>query len=398
MDNWFITFDHWALYLILTLLLPLLYFKSTLHHWFSKRYSEDIYYSKASRLESFISINWKLLCVRFLPYVLIGSIISLSIAFVNPRLYSIKDQLQEALENTKKEVIQNPEEEQVPAEGLGIYMVLDCSGSMSTTVGHIKSQTITRMDLLKALTERFLSGEGLKDYAKRSHDMIGLVSFARIPQIRYPLTLDRNGLIKEVRQLEVVKREEEDGTAIGYALYKTIHYLKATQELSKQLKDEQSYLVRGNVIILVTDGLDNPSPLDSDNQRRHTTLDEAAQLAKDAGIHIYIINIESRLNHPMYGEYLRNLRKVSAITSGQFYLLNKPEELSAVYEDIEKREKSKYKLNLLKEKSKEEKDQESAVEWKEYDVTVLAPYLLQVALLLIFTYILIEYLFIKRLG
>lgn len=398
MDNWFITFDHWALYLLLIFLLPLLYFRQTVYKWFKNQYSEDIYYSKAARLGGFTSTNWKLVCAKIAPYILIGSIASLSIAFINPRLYSVKDQLQEALENTKKEVLENLEEEQVPAEGLGIYMVLDCSGSMNTTIGHIKSQAVTRMDLLKALTERFLSGEGLKDYAKRSHDMIGLVSFARIPQIKYPLTLDRNGLIKEVRQLEVVKREEEDGTAIGYALYKTIHYLKATQELSKQLKNEQSYIVKGNVIILVTDGLDNPSPLDSDNQRRHTTLDEAAQLAKDAGIHIYIINIESRLNHPMYGEYLRNLRKVSAITSGQFYLLNKPEELSAVYEDIEKREKSKYKLNLLKDGKSEEKDLENAVEWKEYDITMFAPYLLQIALLFLFVYISIEYLIIKRLG
>jgi Ca-activated chloride channel homolog len=399
MGNWFFQSDSWALFLLIFFWTMLLIFRGRLSVLFKPFVESRASFSLAGSLKDISQGNFKILLARTSPYILLFSLIFLSFAFVNPRVYFVKDAVKEAFLESEKEVKDDFKEETLPVEGLGIYMVLDRSGSMSNVIGEVHSKPVSRMDLLKVLTEKFLSGEGIKGFAKRSNDMIGLVSFARVPEVRYPLTLDRKGLIEEVRKLEVVEREEEDGTAIGYALYKTINYLKATKELANQLDSEKKYFVKGSVIILVTDGLNNPSELDLGNSRRQTSLEEAAALAQKNNVHIYIINIESRLDHPMYAQHLRTLRKVSALTSGQFYLLDDPSSLSKVYEDIEKREKSKYSLKLFKQADDSKKEnKEEKMSWEDYEEKLLFPYFAILSLFSLILFIGIESIFLSRLS
>ena len=105
----------------------------------------------------------------------------------------------------------------VPVEGVGIYLVLDQSGSMRHPIsqGSIES----RLDILKRVTKDFIAGGGELD--GRQQDLLGLVTFARTAQVQVPLTFDHEMLIDELEALAPIEKTEHQGTAIGYAIYRT---------------------------------------------------------------------------------------------------------------------------------------------------------------------------------
>ena len=172
-------------------------------------------------------------------------------------------------------------------------------------------------------------------------NLIGMASFARVPRIVVPLTLDQEPLLTKLDQMEVVKSPQDDGTAIGYAIYKTANLIAATRHFGSDLRQGGSppYTIKSAVIIVVTDGFQDPSRLDYGNRLRTMELDDAASFAKTQGIHLYVINIDPALATPQFAPQRRQLQTVTQLTGGHYYLVDESHDLQQIYDDINRLEK-----------------------------------------------------------
>lgn len=257
-----------------------------------------------------------------------GALACLMIAFVDPHFL---------LNRSTAQSPQSSSSHLLPTEGIAIYLILDQSGSMAESVksadGKGQIQSLPKIDLLKNVTREFI--------LNHPSDLIGLVSFARVPRILVPLTLDQQTLLKTLNQIQITNNSSEDGTAIGYAIYKTANLLAATRHFANDVKEQgrPPYTIKNAVMIVVTDGFQDPSRLDQGNRLRTLELDDAAAFAKEQNIRLYIINIDPALSTSEYAPQRRQLQKITALTGGKFYMVNDSQALSDIYSDINKLEK-----------------------------------------------------------
>lgn len=318
---------HFAIDLTaLETLLGLLVFITTIKIFLFLRSSRpSLAYSRLSDLKI---ATWRSKHANFPHQLHFLALISLMIAFIDPHFLTKK---------AEKRKTQHSQLNHFPSEGIAIYLNLDQSGSMAEIVeatdaeGNLKK--ISKIDLLKEVTKEFI--------LSHPSDLIGLVSFARVPHVLVPLTLDRDFLLKKIDQIQVAKNFEEDGTAMGYAIFKTANLISATRNFVNGLsqREKPPYTIKSAIIIVVTDGFQNPSRLDQGNRLRSMELDEAATFAKDQNIRLYVINIDPQLSSARYAPESRQLQKITTLTGGQYVLVSESQELRDVYAMIDSLEK-----------------------------------------------------------
>lgn len=238
----------------------------------------------------------------------------LLIAFLDPHYFEPK----KALEGTHL---------QDPTEGRVIFLALDQSGSMKEPLG-----TTSKIALLKAVMQDFVK--------ERPEDLLGLVSFARTVKILAPPTLDHTAILNEIAALNTVTGQDQDGTAIGYAIYKTSNLIASLKEQAALLGQKAPYTLKGAVVIVVTDGLQDPNPLDRDNPYRSMELEQAALYAKQKGIKVYVVNIEPKLGTSQYLPNLKQMKQIAELTGGKFYHASSSSDLSDFVNDIDEIETS----------------------------------------------------------
>ncbi|QLH36950.1 MAG: VWA domain-containing protein [Parachlamydiaceae bacterium] len=232
-----------------------------------------------------MSTTWKTRFAKLPYYLNLGALGLFLIAFIDPHGFSPKKPITQTNQN------------QLPTEGIGIYLLLDQSGSMAQEVSATingNRVNIRKEDLLKQVTSEFVEGNPTEELDGRPNDLIGLVAFARVPHVLSPLTLDHKAILDDIQKLRVVQKQDEDGTAMGYAIYKTVSLIAATKHYATELaqKGNPSYNIKSTIIILVTDGLQDPSILDKNSRLRNIGLEEAANYAKENGVRLYLINID----------------------------------------------------------------------------------------------------------
>lgn len=238
-----------------------------------------------------------------------------------------------------------PRDQHTPSEGIAIYLVLDQSGSMAEKIKATvdgKAVTISKIELLKLLTAKFVKGDSKMGLNGRPNDLIGLVAFARGAQVLSPLTLDHATILKQLSTFNVVRNRDQDGTAIGYAIFKTANLIAATRHYAEELSGENqpSYEIKNAVMILVTDGFQDPNPLDSGNPLRLISLEAAAQYAKDKGVRLYIVNGDPAFSSEQYAPHRRLLQRIAELTGGKFYIMDATSNLEKIYAEIDSLEKS----------------------------------------------------------
>lgn len=228
-----------------------------------------------------------------------------------------------------------------PTEGIAIYLVLDQSGSMSSKVTIGRAQ-IPKIDLLKQVTSQFVEGDPNVGLTGRPRDLIGLVSFARQANVLVPLTLDHRAILNKLKQLRPVQRDEDDGTAIGYAIFKTVNLIVATKHYAENVKGSHApaYDIKTAIIILVTDGFQSPNPLDQENQYRSMSLEQAGEFAKKNGVRVYVANVEPAFATSEFAPFRRVMEQMAESTGGKFYLMA-GQSLDQIYGDIDRLEKSR---------------------------------------------------------
>ncbi len=259
--------------------------------------------------------------LSYLPGLFYLGLIFSAIAFLDPHTFK-----------ERKERWDHPKA-QDPKEGRQLFLVVDQSGSMKEAVQGGRTQSVeSKLGLVKAALQDFIK--------QRPDDMMGLVAFARSAQILDPPTLDHEALLNSLKNLNIIQGENEDGTAIGYAIFKTATLMASLKEQVEKLGDKAPYTIQGQGIILLTDGLQDPNPLDQDNPTRSMELLQAAQFAKSKGIRVYVINVEPRLNTEQYLPNLNEMKRIAQMTGGAFYMIEKPADIKSLLGQINELETS----------------------------------------------------------
>ncbi|TAH34436.1 MAG: VWA domain-containing protein [Planctomycetota bacterium] len=148
-------------------------------------------------------------------------------------------------------------------EGIDILLCLDVSSSMAA---RDMDPLRARLDLAKAAAAQFIAG--------RPQDRVGLIAFARYPDLVCPPTLDHAALQELLARVERVESEgPEDATGIGTAVARAAQVLRASTAKSK-------------VVILLTDGEENVATAQTPAEIAPL---HAGQLCRELGVRVYAI-------------------------------------------------------------------------------------------------------------
>ncbi|HEA20524.1 MAG TPA: VWA domain-containing protein [Pricia antarctica] len=204
-------------------------------------------------------------------------------------------------------------------KGIDIVMAIDVSSSMLARD--------LKPNRLAALKE--VAGEFIKE---RPNDRIGLVAYAGEAYTKTPITSDKSIVLSALR--EITYGQLNDGTAIGMGLATSVNRLKESKAVSK-------------IIILLTDGVNNSGFIEPQT---------AADLAIEYGIKTYTIGIGTNGNalspiaYNADGSYRYGMRQVeidepllkdiAEVTGGKYFRATDNEKLEAIYEEINKLEKT----------------------------------------------------------
>ena len=198
------------------------------------------------------------------------------------------------------------------AEGIDIMLTMDISASMLT-----EDVFPNRIEVAKEVASDFISG--------RPNDNIGLTIFAGEAFTQCPMTVDHAALLNllhNVRTDLVVKGLIQDGTAIGMGLANSVSRLKDSKAKRK-------------VIILLTDGSNNVGSISPMT---------AATIAKKFGIRVYTIGLGRETGEDIGAIDYKTLQDIAVLTNGEFYRAQSQAELSKIYQDIDKLEKTKMNI------------------------------------------------------
>ncbi|MEP0212753.1 MAG: VWA domain-containing protein [Cellulophaga sp.] len=204
-------------------------------------------------------------------------------------------------------------------KGIDIVMAIDVSSSMLA-----KDLKPDRLTALKKVAADFIK--------KRPNDRIGLVAYAGESYTKTPITSDKSIVLSSLRQ--ITHGQLEDGTAIGMGLATAVNRLKDSKSKSK-------------VIILLTDGVNNSGFIEPKT---------AADLAVEYKIKTYTIGLGTNGNaltpiafNPdrTYRYGMRQveideklLEEIATVTGGQYFRATDNEKLAAIYDEINKLEKT----------------------------------------------------------
>jgi len=184
-------------------------------------------------------------------------------------------------------------------EGIDIMLCLDTSSSMRTD---------DMLGVAKDAAARFIAG--------RPDDRIGLVCFARYPDVRCPPTRDHGALQEFLSGVTLVADDgPEDATGIGTAVARAAHVL------------------RGGVVILLTDGEENVA---TERKPDEIAPLHAGQLSRRLGVRVYAIaaggdNVETG-----------QIRGLAERTGGKFFSARDAGAMASVYDEINRLERVEF--------------------------------------------------------
>lgn len=212
------------------------------------------------------------------------------------------------------------QESKTEAESIDIMLALDISPSMLS-----RDVEPDRLSAAKKMANDFIAG--------RPNDRMGLAVFAGGAFTQCPLTTDRRILQAFIKNLQVGRLK--DGTSLGLGLAVAIN----------RLKDSQS---AGKAIILMTDGENNSGAIEPL---------EAAEMARALGVHVYVIGLgaDGIVSSPAQQNFDGSftfvprtmqldtllLSEIAQRAKGKFYRAQTAAQLSAIYAEIDRLEKTK---------------------------------------------------------
>ncbi len=303
MLNWFtqIKFANPEFFLLL-LLLPLV------GYWYARTYSRRYPTMGMPDLRSLGKVHsWRARLRSLLPLLRGAALVLMIVALARPRL--------------------SLQEENVKAEGIDIFLVMDLSSSMLA-----QDFKPDRLEVSKRVASEFVS--------KRSFDRIGLAVFAGEAFTQCPLTTDHRVVQSFLADLKCGLLE--DGTAIGMGLGAAVNWLKDSDSESK-------------IVILLTDGVNNAGYLKPDL---------AAEIAQEFEVRVYTIGVGSTgdalvpVSRRSDGRYIfglarveideQLLRRIAETTGGKYFRATSAEALERIYDEIDQLEKTEIDVTVIR--------------------------------------------------
>jgi Ca-activated chloride channel family protein len=205
------------------------------------------------------------------------------------------------------------------ADAVDIFVVLDVSSSMASE----DFPPLNRLETARQVITAFVDG--------RPADRIGLITFARYSVLKCPLTLDHE-LVRLQLATARLASGEDDGTAIGVALASAVRHLRQSPAKSR-------------VVILLTDGENNRSTIDPET---------GAELSRALGVTVYAIGVgrtpdergEAEGPTRVEGFDEEAMRAIADRTGGQYYRADDVRTLRAVFDTIDRLERSPVPMPL----------------------------------------------------
>lgn len=206
------------------------------------------------------------------------------------------------------------------SSGIDVFLCVDVSSSMAAT--DLDPQS-TRLEVAKAAAARFVTA--------RETDRIGLIRFARYPDLVCPPTLDHDALLRFLAGVEMVAAEsEEDRTGIGTALARAAAALRSSDAPSR-------------IVILLTDGEENVATAEAPDEIGPPA---AARICEELGIRVYTIAVGIGKRGPD-GTFVpldvEPVRQVAEVTGGRFFAARDAGALLEVYEAIDALERAPFR-------------------------------------------------------
>ena len=221
----------------------------------------------------------------------------------------------------------------VRGEGYDLVLALDLSDSMLSEDAELDGRQVNRLEALKPVLAAFIEG--------RPADRIGFVAFAGRAYTLAPLTHDHAWLGRQIGRLRIGLIE--GGTAIGDGLGLSVDRLK-------RARTDPDAPRAGAFVILLTDGA---------NSHGQLAPEQAAALAKAAGIPVYTIGVGSGQPAPFpvfdenTGRRIRtvtrafatdepSLRAIARETGGAFYRADDPTATREAFAAIDRAQKTTF--------------------------------------------------------
>jgi len=215
---------------------------------------------------------------------------------------------------------------EIRSPGVDIMLCLDTSGSMRALDFKLNEKPVTRLTAVKKVVNEFIK--------KREMDRIGLVVFGDEAFTQSPLTMDKGLLLGLVEKMSIGMAG--DRTAIGSAI----------AVAGKRLKDLKA---KSRILILLTDGRNNIGDI---------TPEEASEAVRAFDVKIYTIGVGGKgpapfkvntfLGPRMFYEKVdldeETLNRVADIGSGKYFRAANSNELSEIYDIIDREEKTEIKV------------------------------------------------------
>jgi Ca-activated chloride channel family protein len=208
-------------------------------------------------------------------------------------------------------------------EGVAIAMVVDRSGSMNRTM-EFRGEQETKLDVVKSVFGEFLLGNDA-ELGGRANDLVGIVAFAGQADTVSPLTHSHDALVDLLQTLEIVRGYGGGGTAIGDAIALGAARLRTAEQEIAGDEGGESFTIRSKIMILLTDGEHNAG---------ERTPAEGVSLAEEWGIRIHTIGFGGGRD----GASL--LEGIASTTGGVYQQADDEQGLRAVYEEIDRLEKT----------------------------------------------------------
>lgn len=202
-----------------------------------------------------------------------------------------------------------------PASGRSIVLVMDLSSSMERKDFQVDGKSVDRLTALKTVAREFIE--------KREGDRLGLVLFGDEAFSAAPISYDLASISNALEEsaIGMAGRATAIGDALGLAIVK--------------LRDDPA---AAKTVLLLSDGTNNAGEAEPE---------DAARLAKDFGIRIQTIGMGSEKTSdagdpidPSADLDEATLKQIAEITGGAFFRARTTDELSQVYQEIDRIESS----------------------------------------------------------
>lgn len=241
-----------------------------------------------------------------------------------------------------QQLTQNAESTQ---DAIALQLVVDRSGSMNDPA-EFEGQRTNRLEAVKQVVRRFVLGDETgtnPNLDGRAGDLIGLIVFGSYADTLMPLTTSHEALVDSLEQVQVAQDQRERSTAIGDALVLANARLRAAEDILKSESDDPDFALNSKAIVLLTDG---------ENRAGQYSPADAAGLAKEWGVKIYIVGIRggTRIGAGRFGQGVqpvneREMRAVAEFTGGRFWPVDDLSRLPDIYAQIDQLERTEIRVN-----------------------------------------------------